>query len=141
MTDRATPSFQPLRGALAVVAVLGAVCLGAPTAHAQTEDSAAAVVRMEPQSRARPVPDFDLRQMRARAVTERQLRQPVVHWETLQGTFAACPQATGAQDLNLPEQGCAVVDTAQNRCTIYTASRTTHSIMGHLVRHCFEGRL
>ena len=137
VTTQTRPQLR--RHALALVVALGALALAWPTAHADT--SSAAVVRLEPQFLSQPVPDFDLTQMRARAITERQLRQPVVQWETLQGNFAACPKPTGAQDLNLPEQGCAVVDTAQNRCTIYTASRTTHSIMGHLVRHCFEGRL
>lgn len=141
MTDKPTTGLPALRGALAAVVALSAVWAALPVAHAQSEDSAAAVVRLEPQSLSKPVPDFDLRQMRARAVTERQLRQPVVQWETQQGTFTSCPQPTGAKDLHLPEQGCAVVDTAQNRCTIYTAGRTTHSIMGHLVRHCFEGRM
>lgn len=115
--------------------------LSALSHNVQAEGNAAAVARMESRSLSKPVPDFDLTQMRARSVAERQLRQPVVQWETLQDSFAVCEQANGAQDLNLPQQGCAVVDTAQNRCTIYTSSRTTHSIMGHLVRHCFEGRL
>jgi hypothetical protein len=87
------------------------------------------------------VPDFDLRQLQARDPSQRRLLQPVVRWETVSGGFAQCPEAISANDLDMAQQGCAVVNTAQNTCTIYTASRTTHSIMGHLIRHCIEGAM
>lgn len=140
MTTVMTLTRSPVRRhALVALTLLCGLSALTPSAHA--EGSSAAVARLESRNLSNPVPEFDLTQMRARSVTERQLRQPVVRWETLSGSFAACDKASGALDLNLPQQGCAVVDTAQNSCTIYTSSRTTHSIMGHLVRHCFEGRL
>ncbi len=120
-----------------VLALAGA--LGSSAVCAQVDNAAPALGRSSLGASA-AVPDFDLRQLRARDIAQRQLRQPVVQWETV-SDYSSCPQSTSATDLDLPQQGCAVVNTANNSCTIYTSSRTTHSIMGHLVRHCFEGRL
>ncbi len=112
------------------------------SAHANDTDKAAlAIGRTGLSPLTKSVPDFDLRQLQARDASQRLLHQPVVRWETVSGDYANCPQATAVSDLDLAAQGCAVVNTAQNTCTIYTASRTTHSIMGHLIRHCIEGAL
>jgi hypothetical protein len=130
----------PMRRHVWVGVVLACV-LSASAVTAQADSSAAALGHSGLNALAAPVPDFDLRQMRAKEITQRQMRQPVVQWETVAGDYAGCPQSTSGTDLDLPQQGCAVVNTAKNNCTIYTSSRTTHSIMGHLIRHCFEGRL
>ena len=34
---------------------------------------------------------------------------------------------------------CAVVFSTSNSCVIYTAKRLTLAVLGHEVRHCFEG--
>lgn len=36
--------------------------------------------------------------------------------------------------------GCATWSRAHDSCTVYTARRTTQEVLGHEVRHCFEGR-
>jgi len=34
--------------------------------------------------------------------------------------------------------GCAVPEPS-GRCTIYTSTETTHAVLGHELRHCYEG--
>lgn len=140
MTAMTKNASVPMRRHAWMGMVLACV-LSASAVNAQADSSAPALGHSGLNALAAPVPDFDLRQMRAKETAQRQMRQPVVQWETVAGDYAGCPQSTSGTDLDLPQQGCAVVNTAKNSCTIYTASRTTHSIMGHLIRHCFEGRL
>ena len=35
--------------------------------------------------------------------------------------------------------GCATVSTDGKSCTIYTNKHTSHEILGHEIRHCFQG--
>lgn len=119
---------------------LTALLLSLGSGPTSAQDASAAVLRLAPQSLASPVPAFDLTMLPARPVAKRLVEQPVVQWHPLPGETFVCPQAVGTQDLYLAEQGCVLVEPSQSRCQVYTASRTTHSIIGHLMRHCFEGR-
>jgi hypothetical protein len=83
--------------------------------------------------------DFDLTQFNTANTQSRRLaRPPTVTWVSAD---AACPSDLGnRQVFRWSQSGCALREPDQQRCTLYTSKRTTHSILGHLVRFCFEGQ-
>ncbi len=64
----------------------------------------------------------------------------VIRWVVSEDPDSECRQVSGQklQDRRGVIRACAVY-TAKT-CTIITGSETSHAILGHELRHCFEGR-
>jgi hypothetical protein len=64
-------------------------------------------------------------------------------WYVVQDVPQTCAMAgalKGARTQYNPKIiACAVVFPTSNACVIYTAKRLTLAVLGHEVRHCFEG--
>ena len=53
--------------------------------------------------------------------------------------FAAPAILGREQAFATPPMACAVWYVPQKQCTIVTSPKVTHTVLGHEVRHCFEG--
>ena len=73
---------------------------------------------------------------KALPLNERVIDSPQISWIVRDDIAEFCGRITGIKP---PILGCAVWNAATRRCTIYTQSMTTHTILGHEIRHCFEG--
>jgi len=65
-----------------------------------------------------------------------------VRWEIVEDVVKHCARTVGMgleQSYMTPPQGCATWSKARQACTIYTPRVTTHTVLGHELRHCFEG--
>lgn len=91
-------------------------------------------------SHALPASDFDLSHFSAKTAPGQRLsKPPILVWESDLPSQCGSSQE-GSQVLQWQPKGCALRHPAQQRCTVYTNPRTTHSILGHLIRFCFEGQ-
>ena len=71
--------------------------------------------------------------------TSPQNRAVVVRWITVDDVDQYC-RDLGAKALPYPVievYGCATY--TKTKCTIYTSHTTTNAIVGHELRHCFDG--
>lgn len=76
------------------------------------------------------------------ASEQRIMNQVKIHWEVRDDVAAFCARAKGMgreQAFMTPPVACAIWHTARRECTVVTGSSTTHTALGHEVRHCFEG--
>ena len=64
----------------------------------------------------------------------------VIRWVVSADPDSECRQASGQklQDRRGVIRACAVY--SSKSCTIITGVETSHAILGHELRHCFEGR-
>ena len=64
----------------------------------------------------------------------------VIRWVVSDDPNTECRQASGQklQDRRGEIRACAVY--TSKTCTIITGAETSHAILGHELRHCFEGR-
>ena len=79
---------------------------------------------------------------------ERIMNVVKIKWEAKNDVSEVCLQAVQkSKDPKVrdgayftPPLACAVWYTSTNECTIYTAKNVSHTILGHEMRHCFEGQ-
>jgi hypothetical protein len=69
--------------------------------------------------------------------TTRITNSTMVTWELVDDIDAQCRKLGIASEPNSTFYGCVEFTTTQ--CKIYTARVTTEQILGHELRHCFEG--
>ena len=64
----------------------------------------------------------------------------VIRWVVSDDPNTECREAAGQklQDRRGEIRACAVY--TSKTCTIITGTQTSHAILGHELRHCFEGR-
>jgi hypothetical protein len=68
---------------------------------------------------------------------------PRIHWMVREDVALYCARLTGmsAERANfMAPLGCATWDIHRQECTVVTGTPTSHAVLGHEVRHCFEGR-
>lgn len=66
-----------------------------------------------------------------------------VRWEVRSDVAEFCSRAIQmgqGQAFSPPPMACALWDVARKECTVVTGPRPNHVVLGHEVRHCFEGR-
>lgn len=71
-------------------------------------------------------------------VGKRLMHQAIVRWEVRDDAETYCRKLVSSKFGEIP-LGCALWDVAKNTCTIVTPNPTTHVVLGHELRHCFEG--
>lgn len=65
-----------------------------------------------------------------------------VRWEVRANVAEFCGRAakiTTAQAMFTPPLACAVWNVASKECVIVTGKEVSHVVLGHELRHCFEG--
>ena len=65
-----------------------------------------------------------------------------VRWEVREDVREYCASAMGMDKeraYTTPPMGCAIWSSRNKECTIVTGSTTSHLVLGHELRHCFEG--
>ena len=82
-----------------------------------------------------PLLDFGV----LRAPMQRAIAEPVVSWVVHPQPLEYCRRTQPRDDSAVWQEGCVVWHRASSRCTIVTASPTTHSQLGHLFLHCIKG--
>jgi hypothetical protein len=73
---------------------------------------------------------------------QRIMNQVKIRWEVRDDVAEFCAKAKGMgkeQAFLTPPIACAIWQTARRECTVVTGSSTTHTALGHEIRHCFEG--
>ena len=78
----------------------------------------------------------------AKPVSARMMSQVLLSWELRDDVSAYC-----AKEMKLdmekafftPPQACAYWNKRTRECVVVTSPTTTHMVLGHEVRHCFEG--
>ena len=73
---------------------------------------------------------------------QRIMNQIKIHWEVRDDVADFCAKAKGMgkeQAFLTPPVACAIWHTPRRECTVVTGTTTTHTALGHEVRHCFEG--
>jgi hypothetical protein len=81
-------------------------------------------------------PDREHKSFLALSPKDRVIDGVFVTWEIRDDVLEYCKRVSGARS---PTIGCAVWDVKTKRCTIVTPPLTTHTVLGHELRHCFEG--
>ncbi|WP_416548599.1 hypothetical protein ACHEXK_06730 [Limnohabitans sp. DCL3] len=65
-----------------------------------------------------------------------------LRWEMRADVAQICARSIGMghQQANItPPAACAIWDVTTQECLIITGPQTSHLVLGHEVRHCFEG--
>jgi len=73
---------------------------------------------------------------------QRIMNQVKITWEVRDDVADYCAKAKGmSKDAAFltPPIACAVWNTPRKECTVVTGSKTSHTALGHEIRHCFEG--
>ena len=73
---------------------------------------------------------------------KRIMNQVKISWEVRDDVADFCAKAKGMgkeQAFLTPPVACAVWHTPRKECTVVTGSTTSHTALGHEIRHCFEG--
>jgi hypothetical protein len=93
------------------------------------------------------LPDQEYEEFNAKPQQDRIINQVKVHWEVQDNVAEFCVKAMrrtsddkyqGQANIT-PPLACAVWHTTRKECIIYTNRKTTHTALGHELRHCFEG--
>ncbi len=74
--------------------------------------------------------------------SKRIMNQVKISWELRDDVADFCAKAKGmSKDAAFltPPIACAVWNTPRHECTVVTGTKTTHTALGHEIRHCFEG--
>ncbi len=77
-----------------------------------------------------------------KTTSERVMNEVKLRWEFRDDVVEYCSKTIGLgpnQARLTPPLACAVWHAESKQCTIYTGRQTTHGVIGHEVRHCFEG--
>lgn len=72
----------------------------------------------------------------------RLMNEVKMRWEVRDDVSAYCAKTIGMSHLQAkttPPVACAIWHVATKQCTIVTGPSTSHVVIGHEVRHCFEG--
>jgi hypothetical protein len=70
----------------------------------------------------------------------RLMNKVVMEWKIVDNLKEACNAKSGSYIIkNDSLLGCAVWFADKKECTIITTKKVSHMILGHEVRHCFEG--
>jgi hypothetical protein len=75
-------------------------------------------------------------------VQQRIMNQVKITWEVRDDVAGFCAKAKGmSKDAAFltPPVACAVWNTPRKECTVVTGTKTSHTALGHEIRHCFEG--
>ena len=73
---------------------------------------------------------------------KRIMNQVKISWELRDDVADYCAKAKGmSKDAAFltPPVACAVWNTPRKECTVVTGTKTSHTALGHEIRHCFEG--
>lgn len=73
---------------------------------------------------------------------KRIMNQVKISWEVRDDVAEFCAKAKGmSKDAAFltPPIACAMWNSPRKECTVVTGSKTSHTALGHEVRHCFEG--
>jgi hypothetical protein len=70
-------------------------------------------------------------------INDRITNQTIVTWELVDDIDATCRKILLSVEEDTTIYGCAQM--TANSCKIYTGRTTTVAILGHELRHCFEG--
>lgn len=93
------------------------------------------------------LPEAEFEAFAALPKTERIMQTVKVNWEIQENVADTCVRVM-RNSLNekdrdqayiTPPLACAVWYVSRNECTIYTAPTVSHTVLGHELRHCFEG--
>ena len=74
--------------------------------------------------------------------SKRIMNQVKITWEVRNDVAEFCAKSKGmSKDAAFltPPIACAVWNTPRKECTVVTGTQTTHTALGHEIRHCFEG--
>lgn len=74
--------------------------------------------------------------------SKRIMNQVKISWEVRDDVADFCAKSKGmSKDAAFltPPIACAVWNTPRKECTVVTGTQTTHTALGHEIRHCFEG--
>jgi hypothetical protein len=77
-----------------------------------------------------------------KAAGSRIMNEVKLRWEVREDVGSHCAKTIGMSFLQAsttPPLACAVWHVASKQCTIFTGPTTSHVVIGHEVRHCFEG--
>lgn len=88
------------------------------------------------------LPPSEFEPFKTLPVEQRIMNEVRVRWEIREDVVSHCAQTVGMgleQSNMTPPQACAVWNKSRKECTIYTSAVTTHTVLGHELRHCFEG--
>jgi hypothetical protein len=77
----------------------------------------------------------------AQPVEKRMMNDIQLSWDIRADAAEYCAKISNASLAapNTPVVACSVWTVANRRCTIITTPNTSHVVIGHEVRHCFEG--
>jgi hypothetical protein len=73
---------------------------------------------------------------------KRVMNQVKIGWEIRDDVADFCAKAKGMGKeaaFLTPPLACAIWNTPAKECTVVTGKTTTHTALGHEIRHCFEG--
>jgi hypothetical protein len=73
------------------------------------------------------------------APRQRAIEEPQVSWVVHPRPLEYCQRTQPRDGSAAWQEGCVVWHKATSRCTIVTASPTTHSQLGHLFLYCIRG--
>jgi hypothetical protein len=74
--------------------------------------------------------------------SKRIMNQVKITWEVRDDVADFCAKSKGmSKDAAFltPPIACAVWNTPRKECTVVTGTKTSHTALGHEIRHCFEG--
>ena len=74
--------------------------------------------------------------------SKRIMNQVKISWELRDDVADYCAKAKGmGKDAAFltPPVACAVWNTPRKECMVVTGTKTSHTALGHEIRHCFEG--
>jgi hypothetical protein len=77
-----------------------------------------------------------------KAASSRIMNEVKMRWEVRDDVGQYCAKTIGMgylQAKTTPPVACAVWHVESKQCTIFTGPTASHVVLGHEVRHCFEG--
>ena len=74
-------------------------------------------------------------------VVNKKVNTTVVSWYVVEDVKKVCNELFKANNIKqkMIVEGCAIWKEDFSSCTIITPLTTTHDVIGHELRHCFEG--
>jgi len=94
------------------------------------------------QSTPHEVSAHDMKTFRPLALEQRVIPEVKLRWLVREDVAQYCARAIQMgqeQAFITPPLACAVWNKSTQECTIVTGTTTSHMVLGHEVRHCFEG--
>lgn len=101
---------------------------------------AAALIFLAAISACSTIPASEFQEFRAQPHVQRANKRMLIRWEVREDASSFCLEATAkAMPPGREPLACAIWQPATNSCLIVTKPNTTHTALGHELRHCFEG--